>query len=254
MYTHVTGETPHTVNIVASGPTHATYHANHYSYNPEIPPVNETWLLNKEFRTCKGDLVFIMDDLIGEAHKSKRYAAEIIHLDTPVITSIIDQPVAHMFQRKMDNNTLHAYPINEVLDYVGVMVCIAKNIYLTPANVKTEGETVGYYLHNSIPFMLAYALMIGVKVVHLFGADYTFPGQAAREDDRANTEYWVGVLRAMGVTVITTADTTLLNMRQQPHIYGYGVRPPKRHMPTQAAIDELVAAYTNAMLKGVIGK
>jgi len=242
-FQHPTGGNPKKINIVALGPTSNTYNGMSWQYTSQIPAVDETWTVNKGFRTLHCDLVFIMDDLIGEARKSKQYYDDIDSLKIPVITSVIDSDVMCAFP--MCNLT--AYPFNDVLNHIGVKVQQNRNAMLgekglNPADVVQSGSVVGNYLHNSIPFMLAYALFIGVTDVHLFGCDYTFPGSDIRESDRANTEYWVGLLRAYGVNVIVTPDTTLLNQRMQPHVYGYGARLPQRQSLNEVELKRYMKA------------
>jgi len=232
-FLHPTGATPKIVDIVACGPTLRTYNAMRMDYNPVAPEPDEVWTLNKALRTIKCDLGFIMDDLIGEARKSDRYRQSIDALEVPIITSIIDTDVSALFP----NVGLHSFPLDEVINHVGLRVMRARGNNFSTADVKTAGDITGFYLHNSIPYILAYALFIGVERIQLFGADYTYPGMSAREDDRANTEYWVGLLRAWGVEIWTTSDTTLLNQTRQPWLYGYGARPPVRQDPTVEWIE-----------------
>jgi len=231
---HPTGNKPKIVDIVACGPTLRTYLAMRMDYDPVAPTADEVWTLNKALRTVKGDVGFVMDDMIGEHRRSSRYGEDLDDLSMPIITSTVDRDVLDMYPKLAPN--LHPYPINEVLNQIGARILHARgqggSVQLGTNEVKETGDIAGYYLHNSIPFMLAYALFLGVEKVQLFGADYTYPGMVAREDDRANTEYWVGMLRAFGVEVWTTSDTTLLNQMKQPHIYGYGARPPIRTWPT----------------------
>ena len=232
-FRHPTGKTPAIVDIVACGPTLRSYNAMRFDYSPIAPDPDEVWTLNKALRTVKADLIFIMDDLVGEYGKSDRYRSDIDNLEIPVITSIIDSEVMNIYPNITNpvNRLLPKYPLNQVVNHVGLRVLHSRGPSISVDAVKHAGDIAAYYLHNSIPYMLAYALFIGVKRVQLFGADYTFPGMAAREDDRANTEYWVGLLRAFGVEVFVTHDTTLLSMNKQPWLYGYGARPPAREAP-----------------------
>ncbi len=246
---HPTGGQPEVVNIVALGPTNRSYHALHLDYTPLVPPADETWTLNKGLRTTLVDMGFIMDDLVGEARKSDRYRHDIDNLEVPIMTSIIDNDVRKLYPKLIEANLLGEFPIDEVLDWIGARVLLAgghtkAELQLKPQMISDVGEKCGYYLHNSIPFMIAYALFIGCRKIHLFGADYTYPGMVAREDDRANTEYWCGMARAFGVEVTTPQDTTLLNMNQGTRIYGYGARPPIRNKlqpdGARALLDRLV--------------
>jgi hypothetical protein len=81
---------PKTVAIIACGPTNSDWHAGHFTYEPQFPKTDEVWTLNKALRTTKADLVFIMDDLVGEARRSPAYAEDIRNLTCPVITSNVE--------------------------------------------------------------------------------------------------------------------------------------------------------------------
>jgi hypothetical protein len=230
---------PKTVAIIACGPTNADWHAGQFTYEPQFPKTDEVWTLNKALRTTRADLVFIMDDMVGEARRSPAYADDIRKLTCPVITSTVDDDVLRLFP----NVQLIRYPIEEIIWTMGLRMMRARGIDDQrikdhPEFVHKHGMEHFYYLHNSVPQILAFALYIGVKGVQLFGADYTFPGVSAREDDRANCEFWVGALRASGVEVKTTSRSTLLNMPKQPWIYGYGQRPPVIGIPTAEWIEE----------------
>lgn len=233
MFNHPTGKQPEVVDIVACGPTLRSYVSMRMDYDPIAPDPDEVWTLNKALRTIKCDLGFVMDDLVGEARRSERYREALDRLPNPIITSVIDADVEALYP----NANLIPYPIDEVINSLGLRVMKARTSNFSTADVASAGDVTGYYLHNSIPYILAYALFIGVKRVHLFGADYTYPGMAAREDDRANTEYWVGILRAYGIEVWTTSDTTLLNQLKQPWLYGYGARPPGRNPPSKEWVE-----------------
>ena len=216
------GEPPETVAIVGCGPTMKDWHMGHFGYACAFPPVDQVWGLNKGLRTQKADLGFVMDDLVGECRRSPEYYEDLKALKLPIITSTVDTEV----RKLLPNANLTEYPLREVLLCVGHKVLAARNQRADDPVALEIGKEAGYYLHNSIPYMLAYALYCGVKGVQVFGCDYTYPGTDAREDDRANAEYWVGLLRGFGVEVKVPTTTTLLNSRKQPYLYGYGARPP----------------------------
>lgn len=244
-WVHPTGRTPKLVNIIACGPTHSAYHAAHWQYNPPVPRVDETWSLNKGLRTVRADLGFVMDDMVGEARTSERFREDLDALGIPLITSIVDEEVRRLYP----SASLIPYPLDDVLDYVGLLHLLAAtpSERITPSLTKAAGDVVGYYLHNSIPYILAYAAFIGVRRVHLFGADYTFPGNPVREDDRANTEYWVGLLRGFGIEVWVPGETTLLNTRDGLRLYGFGARAPKRRQLDAPVLDDLcLRVFDNA--------
>lgn len=221
-WVHPTGKSPERICILGLGPTSQDWHAAHVQYTPPIEQVDEVWTVNKGFRTVKADMVFIMDDLVDEARKSPRYGKEIALAEIPVITSTTDTEVLCKWPM------VHKYPLAEVLQFWG------RHIYSGRAEGQLDDDAaLKYglqecaYFNNSIPYMLAYAGMIGVKSICLFGCDYTFPGSAAREDDRANAEYWLSALQ-FGLSVAFTfpARTTILNRNQPRTFYGFNGRQP----------------------------
>ena len=238
---HVTGKSPKNVCIVACGPTTQEWLSGNMPYDRAYGRPDEVWLVNKGARTLRGDLVFVMDELVGEGLKSQQYAEDLRALKVPIITSIVDSQTRQMYP----DNDLHTYPIGEVYAFHGTR--ILRNMGYALEWIQANKHEVAHaavtycgYLHNSIPYMLAYAAFIGVKKVGLFGADETFPGQMAREDDRANCEYWVGMLRGQGIQVVVPPTTTLLNTRSNLPLYGYGTRQPVVDMPTD---EQIAAAY-----------
>lgn len=233
---------PRTVAIVACGATQADWHNVNYTYERKVPRVDVVWSLNKALRTVKCDLGFVMDDLVGECRRSPEYAADLAELQVPIITSTVDPQVKALLP-KVD---LWPYPVAAVIHFAGCLILKHRGssyaeIKARPDRVHFYAQHAANYLHNSVPYMLAYALFLGMQGVQLWGADYTFPGQEAREDDRANCEYWVGMLRMAGVELYVSPRTTLLNQRQQPYLYGFGARPPVIEPPDNETLDILLA-------------
>ena len=221
-WVHPTGNTPERVAILGLGPTNQDWHAAHVQYNPPLAPVDEVWCVNKGFRTTKCDLVFIMDDLVDEARQSPRYGDEIASAGIPVITSTTDALVKGRWPAALQ------YPLREVLGFWGHHLKVVRTgkTDIDPDEALQSGlENIAYF-HNSIPYILAYAGMLGVKNICLFGCDYTFPGSPAREDDRANAEFWVGMLMACGVGFQFPSRTTLLSKNEGRKFYGFNGRQP----------------------------
>ena len=238
---HVTGKIPESVSVVAMGPSQRTWHNGNGSYDRAIPKADEVWALNKGLRTLKVDVGFILDDLVGEARRSEEYARDIRDLSIPIITTTIDTDVKALFP----GNRLHTYPLEPIIWEIGVRYGVVngtdvQQIIDHPANVLRIGGAVGFYLQNSVPMILAYALWIGVRKLYLYGVDYTYPGQEAREDDRANCEYWVGFCRGQGMEVQVCSDSTLLDTRNPTKLYGYGARPPVLNLPKTEDIQGIL--------------
>lgn len=231
---------PRSISVIGCGPTSQTWNAGNFTYERQVPKTEEVWTLNKGLRTIRADRGFVLDDMVGEARRCPEYADDLNRLQIPLITSTVDVEVRKLFP----DLDLIRYPMKEIIWEIGVRFGLAQGYsacdLLQPeamANIQRVGYGVGYYLHNSGPMILAYAMWLGVKQINLYGMDYTFPGQDMREDDRANMEYWVGFLRGQGIEVKVTTDTTLLNSRKQPFLYGYGARPPVLSLPERLDIE-----------------
>lgn len=69
------------------------------------------------------------------------------------------------------------------------------------------------YFSTTPPYAAAYAGLIGVEEVYLYGMDYTWPGVAGAEGGRGCMEYWVGRLQGMGVRVKVHETSSLLDTR-----------------------------------------
>ena len=233
---HVTGNKPISIAIIGLGPTMLDWNRANFTYERQHGKPDEVWTLNKGLRTIRADVGFVMDDMVGEARISASYAQDLADVSIPIITSTLDRDVRDLFP----NLNLHAYPLAEVQWAVGRRVLEGVRAEVTAEEMYRVGRDVGSYLHNSIPYMLAYAFYIGVKQVALFGCDYTFKGQEAREDDRANTEYWIGMLRGFGMGIQAPHTTTLLNICQRRSLYGYGARAPVIGIPTPEQFAEIM--------------
>lgn len=170
--------------------------------SPEVRGIydfDEIWTLNRGARLLAHDLSFVMDDLRGEARHDPDYGQALMRAEKPIITSrAYDEFPASM-----------AYPLEAVAQLVG-----AENLYF----------------RNSVPYVLAYALFIGVKEIVLFGVDYDYPGQRVTEEGRANTEYWVGFCRARGMRVGVPSASTLLAANAGAWWYGYAEQPDTRQL------------------------
>ena len=220
-WVHPTGRSPQSIAVVACGPTNADWHAGNFTLERQFPSVDEVWALNMGLRTIRCDLGWCMDDIVQTERDVPGFGRELGKLRIPIITTNADADAQAIVPGVL------AYPLKLVLGHVGKRVLMAQGLTeATETDIMQAGKEVGYYLHNSLPYILAYALMIRVKYVQLFGVDYHFPGQTAREDDRANCEYWVGALRFSGVRVVVPNTTTLLSTRRGPFLYGYSPRAP----------------------------
>ncbi len=158
----------------------------------------EIWTCNAGFRIWRHDLLFVMDDLEREAHRWPQYGADLAAHPGPIITSA---------------------------GYAGWPNAIAYPFDAVCAKLHLQGYD--RYFFNTVPYMLAYALFLGVKHVSIWGADYWHPAIGnAREGDIENAHWWLGFLRAKGVGVTIPNNSTLMGMRNAGRpLYGYRLDP-----------------------------
>lgn len=199
-FSHPTRKTPEKVIMLLLGESKADY-TNMLATAHDRPPVvdgAEVWTCNAGFRIWRHDLVFVMDDLELEAHRWPKYGHDLQHHDRPIITSKAYRPWPNAFE----------YPF--------LQICKALRL-----------QGFDRYFFNSVPYMLAYALFIGVKHVTLFGADYWHPSIGnAREGDIENAHWWLGFLRAKGVGLSITNNSTMMGVRNAGRpLYGYRFDP-----------------------------
>jgi hypothetical protein len=254
---HPTGGAPRSVTLLGLGPTSQHYHTANFQYTPKIPATEEVWTLNKGGRTQRCDLLFVMDDLEGERLKAPSYFRDLMASPVPIITSRVDTIIERQVTGADTDAEVFEYPLAAVVDYCGERFNAARRRRLDRSDEildrhglpmsargvlrsrgadpdragrytnREAGLRTSYYFHNSLPYMLAYALFLEtVETIHMFGCDYTYPGANIHEEDRANCEFWVGVCRANGIEVKVPEDTTLLSARKQPYAYGFGARQP----------------------------
>src|SRR3990167_6307474 len=112
-------------------------------------------------------LGFLMDDLKGpsiDAHPTPPWYLDLVRNATiPILTS----KAYPEFPALLD------FPLADVMRFF----------------------SIAYYA-ESINYMIAFAVMIGVEKIEFFGADY----MNSRPQERASTEFWCGVAHGMGLT------------------------------------------------------
>lgn len=154
------------------------------------------------------ELGWVMDDIHGPALRidsnTNRYfpdhakqMEEIRGLDFPVITSTAYEGYPCLVE----------YPLRRVLEF------------FWPGKRK-----VSPYFNETINYMIAWAIVVGVKRLDFIGVDYI----NVRPDERASTEFWAGQAAARGIAIGTSDYSHFLKMqeldginRHIPGVYGY---------------------------------
>ena len=176
---HFLGAAPTSVAIVGLGPSEADFF---YIVGQHTPPTvfDEVWTMNTGIRYVPHDLAFVMDDMLEFGRRYPAYHRSLATHTKPIAIGAVysEYPAAV------------EYPINAILD-------------------RCPGQVASFH-HNSVPYLLAYALAIGVERVTLFGCDYSYPISSRREEGQAVAALWIGYLRGRGVSVGITESSSLL--------------------------------------------
>lgn len=159
---------------------------------------DETWGINAVGGVIMCDVVFHMDDVrIQEIRAKARPQSNIARMlewmrvhPGPIVTS----------RAHPDYPGLVEFPLETALNALG-----------------------SAYFNSTAAYAVAYAIMIGVKRISIFGCDYTYPNAHDAEKGRACVEYWLGMAAARGIKVTVAKSSTLLDAMhpQEERLYGY---------------------------------
>lgn len=190
---------PNTVAIVALGSSSQSFVRYVMSENTMKKPFDEVWTCNRGFRGFQHDKLFVMDDLRWLKKNRPQYAKFLQVHDGPIITST---PYPEF------PNSI-SYPINEVMETIGddIFAC------------------------NTVAYMVAYAIHIRAKNVHIYGADFSYPNGSTAESGGQAVAYLCGMMRHFDMVHSIPGDSTLLYANkvkvnpltggQQRDFYGY---------------------------------
>lgn len=204
MSEHPTGSVPKKVVILATGPSRNDYLNILASATPDILETDEVWGVNTATNFARVDVTFMMDD----------YAAIKGH--SPVHQKIYEtarEPIITTVPRK-ECPTAIAYPLADVL----IM------------NPNRD------FLNHCVSYILAYAALIGVEEICIFGADYLAAAQPYGDSTvhwqlpsrfLGCASYWAGFCEARGMKVIATPNSPFLDADTIPEerLYGYLIKP-----------------------------
>lgn len=217
--------------IVALGPTSLNYiqEVDHAGDRKKL--FDETWTFNSYASVIESDRLFHMDDVRiqqrrGAAgnHRVANMLEAMKRYQGPIYTSFPES----------EYPTMEPFPLDQVAQKFDTL-----------------------YFSTTPPYALAYAGLLEVPEIYLYGCDYTWPGVAGAESGRACMEFWVGLLKGRGHRISIHPQSSLCNARTQTHdnvqLYGYDrvkmslqeVEPGvmklnavPRELPTAAEIEE----------------
>lgn len=197
---HPTGPAPKRVILVGLGPTKSEY-MNIMASDAAVIERDEVWGVNGAGNVIKCDLSFAMDDYLTIKGRAPAFARYFETAQEPIITST------------PRNDAAIAYPLQDVLGMPGARP----------------------YFNGSVSYIAAYAKLIGVEELTIFGCDYLYGGMGQmhpRQTDiiaryLACMAYWLGQCEASGMKVVICPQSPLLDADYTglEQFYGYPVKP-----------------------------
>lgn len=159
--------------------------------------VDEVWAINMVANTVEHDLVFWMDDFKEQQNFKPGLFELLRRRGKPVITSVAHTDI-------VPNS--YDYPVSEVSQF----------------SIPYFGKP---YLTNGVAMGIAYAMWKEVKVLKIYGCDFTYPNRNFAEEGRACTEAWITLASTKGMEVQLSPATSLFDVAKDTGIYGYAQQP-----------------------------
>lgn len=221
--TEILKQRPERVAMVGLGPSANAFWLENSQFN-ESPPFDAVWVLNRGAMSFRHDLAFDMHDLRAMVKKYPHEERRFVRAEKPIVT-LMQYPEYPM--------TI-AYPIKEVLDFIR------------------------HDILNSTPaYMVAYALMTGVKEILLYGMDFHYENLERAEAGGQGMAYLLGMAQVLGVNYRIPNTSSLLDayrvrlVNDQPMrpIYGYSesTEIPDPRIPSGAKIIDLQSITGSVM-------
>ena len=203
---------PKSVAIVAMGKSATTYINLCAQAGGRQKVAEETWAINSMGNVIAHDLLFQMDDLrIQEARAKEMPESNVANMLEWLKTH-------HKFM------TSRVYP-----EYPGAVEFPLEHV------VRRLGTT---YFNSTVAYAIAYAIVVGVKKISLFGCDFSYPNAHKAEMGRGCVEYYIGIASASGIEIEVAADSTLLDADVPPdeRFYGYDTEDISFEMTDKGAV------------------
>lgn len=184
---------PKTVAVLGMGPSCIDYITDTCTQEFEPGFADEVWAVNMASNTFHHDVVFWMDDLEDQENFKPGLFSCLRRRGKPVITS-------KRYEDIVPNS--YDFPIEEVSK-------IGMPMFGHP------------YLANGIAQLIGYAIWKGVKLLKLYGADFTYPNRNYAEAGRACTEAWIVLADKYGMQVKLAPSSSLFDYVGGPGFYGF---------------------------------
>ena len=211
---------PKTVALIGMGPSVTDFITE--TMTQEFAPdfADEFWTINMASNMVHSDLIFWMDDLKDQERFKPGLMAVLKRKGVPVMS-------CKSYPDIVPNS--YDYP----LDAVAALA------------IKTFGKP---YLNNGVAMAIGYAMVIGVKVLKIYGADFSYPNRDYAESGRACVEAWIAMACATEKMEIRLCPkTSLFDSVLDKGVYGYATQPtitlPNGQVYQHQSPGEITAAY-----------
>lgn len=159
--------------------------------------VDEIWTINMVGNIVRADLIIWMDDFTQQQNFKPGLFELLRKYKTPVLTSVAYPEIVPLS---------YDYPIDEVSQF----------------SIPVFGKP---YLTNGVAMGIAYAMWKKVKILKIYGCDFTYPNRNFAEEGRACTEAWITLASMSGMEIQLAPNTSLLDRALDKGIYGYKEQP-----------------------------
>ena len=189
---------PETVALIGMGPSITDIFAETLTQEYMPSWADEIWAINMVANVIWHDVSFWMDDLNSQEKFKPGLISALRRRGQPVITS---KAYTEIIPNSYD------FPLDEV-------AAISMPVFGKP------------YMNNSVAQAIGYAMWKGVKVLKIYGADFTYPNRDYAESGRACVESWISLACAKNTMEIRLCpNTTLFDAINDKGVYGYATQP-----------------------------
>lgn len=191
----LTRPVPSRVAMVGLGPSANAFWLENSVFNA-ADEYDEVWAVNRAAVSFRHDLAWNMHDLRELVKKYPQEGPRLYRAEKPLVT----------LEHFPEFPTSVRYPIAEVLTFLK-----------------------GYDMLNSTPaYMVAYAVMVGVKELLLYGMDFHYENLERSEAGGQGMAYLLGFASALGMNYKIPPSSSLLDAYRISAMQEHGVLRPIR--------------------------
>lgn len=204
---------PEKVAIVAMGASNGAWLQMAGSRGHPKEVVDEVWTINAAAACVKHDRAFVMDDVkYILAEQASRTGKDEKKVAQGVFRWLPEHPgPVYTSTTYPEWPALVEFPVGDVLKTIGGVA----------------------YLNNSVAYAVALAIHWGVKELHLYGCDFSYPDQHVSEAGRGCVEFLLGIAVSKGIELMIPNSSTLLDAHVElpKKLYGFHMPVVPEHDP-----------------------